>query len=84
MHSLICVTIRYIIISTLSVVHLSDFAYWLSGAARSYDTEKPYRKARNKLINVGLSTYTMKGTEGTAYQNVVTHLSESASKYAPE
>jgi len=39
MHNLICVTVRYIITSTLSVVRLSDFAHWFSGAARSYDTE---------------------------------------------
>ena len=38
-HNLICVTIRYIITSTSSAVCLSDFAYWLSGVARFYDTE---------------------------------------------
>jgi len=38
-HNLICVTIRNIITSTLSVLRLSDFVHWLSGAESSYDTE---------------------------------------------
>jgi hypothetical protein len=52
------------------------------GCFMVFDME--HRNVQNKLKNLGLNTYTMEGTEGTACLNVVTNLSESANKYAPE